>query len=81
MDIAGFTAMSKDVPAEEVIIFLNILFSRFDMLVESHGVQKVRCQLLASAKPRAMGTHPVHTSQVDTVRQRRDGARTSSLAP
>ncbi|KAL6753635.1 hypothetical protein V8C86DRAFT_2722988 [Haematococcus lacustris] len=41
MDIAGFTAMSKDVPAEEVIIFLNILFSRFDMLVESHGVQKV----------------------------------------
>ncbi|GFH24515.1 guanylate cyclase domain-containing protein, partial [Haematococcus lacustris] len=41
MDIAGFTAMSKDVPAEEVIIFLNILFSRFDMLVESHGVQKI----------------------------------------
>ncbi|GFH23496.1 guanylate cyclase domain-containing protein [Haematococcus lacustris] len=40
MDIAGFTAMSKDVPAEEVIIFLNILFSRFDILVESHGVQK-----------------------------------------
>ncbi|KAJ9529772.1 hypothetical protein QJQ45_014550, partial [Haematococcus lacustris] len=46
MDIAGFTAMSKDVPAEEVIIFLNILFSRFDMLVESHGVQKVSKLLL-----------------------------------
>jgi hypothetical protein len=33
--------MSKDVPAEDVLIFLNLLFSRFDMLVERHGVQKI----------------------------------------
>lgn len=37
--------MSKDVPAEDVLIFLNLLFSRFDMLVERHGVQKVGCLL------------------------------------
>ncbi|GFH08277.1 guanylate cyclase domain-containing protein [Haematococcus lacustris] len=63
MDIAGFTAMSKDVPAEEVIIFLNILFSHFDMLVESHGVQKV--DTVSKGKAGSMGEpltplkHPV----------------------
>lgn len=40
-DIVGFTAMSKDVPAEEVIIFLNYLFSRFDNLVSHYHLQKV----------------------------------------
>ena len=30
LDIVGFTSMSKSVLAEEVIVFLNLLFSRFD---------------------------------------------------
>ena len=40
-DLAGFTAMSDKVPAQEVILFLNYLYSRFDKLLESHGVHKV----------------------------------------
>lgn len=34
--------MSRDIPPEEVIIFLNSLFGCFDRLVEKHRVQKVR---------------------------------------
>ena len=41
-DLAGFTAMSGNVSAQEVILFLNYLYSRFDKLLEPHGVHKVR---------------------------------------
>jgi len=41
-DLVGFTSMSRDIPPEEVIIFLNSLFGCFDRLVEKHRVQKVR---------------------------------------
>lgn len=41
-DLVGFTSMSKEVPPEEVITFLNALFGHFDRLVEKHRVQKVR---------------------------------------
>lgn len=46
--------MSKEVPPEEVIIFLNSLFGYFDRLVEKHRVQKVGagnggCSLLSWA--------------------------------
>jgi class 3 adenylate cyclase len=43
-DLVGFTSMSKEIPPEEVIIFLNSLFGYFDRLVEKHRVQKV-CRL------------------------------------
>eukprot|EP00798_Chlamydomonas_sp_ICE-L_P027188 gene27188-2431_t len=41
MDIVGFTSMSKDVEAEAVLTFLNQLFTHFDLLCDSHMVQKV----------------------------------------
>jgi len=41
MDVVGFTTMSKEVAPEQVLSFLNRLFSIFDMLVGMHGVQKV----------------------------------------
>ena len=40
--LAGFTSMSKEVPPHMVMEFLNILFSKFDDLCDSHGVYKVR---------------------------------------
>ena len=41
MDIVGFTSMSKEVPPDAVMTFLNQLFTHFDLLCDSHGVQKV----------------------------------------
>ncbi|KAJ9531398.1 hypothetical protein QJQ45_006894 [Haematococcus lacustris] len=41
MDIVGFTAMSKEVAPETVMVFLNTLFALFDALCDKHGVMKV----------------------------------------
>ncbi|KAJ9515950.1 hypothetical protein QJQ45_016875 [Haematococcus lacustris] len=37
MDIVGFTALSKEVPPEAVMVFLNTLFALFDSLCDKHG--------------------------------------------
>ena len=41
MDIVGFTSMSKEVPPQMVMEFLNMLFSKFDDLCDNFGVYKV----------------------------------------
>ena len=41
MDIVGFTSMSKEVPAQMVMEFLNNLFSKFDLLLDDYDVYKV----------------------------------------
>ncbi|KAF5842754.1 adenylate and guanylate cyclase catalytic domain-containing protein [Dunaliella salina] len=41
MDVCGFTEMSKEVEPHRIMVFLNTLFSRFDKLVDVHGVHKV----------------------------------------
>ena len=41
-DICGFTEISKQVQPQQVMAFLNDLFSRFDNLVDKHKVYKVR---------------------------------------
>ena len=40
-DIVSFTTMCNEVPAQAVMAFLNDLFTKFDALVEQHGVYKV----------------------------------------
>ena len=41
MDIVGFTSMSKEVPPQMVMEFLNSLFSKFDLLLDEYNVYKV----------------------------------------
>ena len=41
-DLAGFTASSSKKTPQEVIGFLNQLFTRFDALVAKHGVEKIK---------------------------------------
>ena len=41
-DLAGFTASSSEKTPQEVIDFLNLLFTRFDALVAKHGVEKIK---------------------------------------
>ena len=41
-DLAGFTAISRKMSANELVNLLNDLFSRFDRLVEEHGAEKIK---------------------------------------
>jgi class 3 adenylate cyclase len=41
-DIVGFTVISGESGAEEVVQFLNLLFTRFDELARKHGVEKIK---------------------------------------
>ncbi len=44
-DVVGFTPMCSAVHPTAVMAMLNDLFSRFDALLDVHGVSKVRCSL------------------------------------
>jgi class 3 adenylate cyclase len=41
-DLVGFTNMSRNMPATDLVSLLNDLFSRFDVLVERHGAEKIK---------------------------------------
>ncbi|KAJ9507019.1 hypothetical protein QJQ45_004685 [Haematococcus lacustris] len=78
MDIVGFTSMSKEVPPEAVMAFLNTLFGHFDNLcdkhadefntvVDSHDVQLSAARVLAFAKDMLAVLMP-HNQQPVVVR-------------
>lgn len=41
-DIVGFTSMSRQMPAVQVVELLNGIFSAFDDLAEKHGLEKIK---------------------------------------
>ena len=41
-DMAGFTARAADTAPEELVRFLNGVFTRLDALVERHGLEKIK---------------------------------------
>ncbi len=41
-DLVGFTVRAAQMPHEEVVALLNEVFSRFDALVEKHGLEKIK---------------------------------------
>ena len=41
-DLVGFTKMSEELPAEQLVDILNTLFSEFDRLTLVHGVEKIK---------------------------------------
>ncbi|GAX81550.1 hypothetical protein CEUSTIGMA_g8978.t1 [Chlamydomonas eustigma] len=41
LDIVGFTVMSNSVKPPDILLFLNQLFTMFDVLADKHNVQKV----------------------------------------
>lgn len=41
-DIVGFTAMAAQVPASEVVAFLDRVFTCFDALADKHGLEKIK---------------------------------------
>lgn len=41
-DIVGFTNLSQQISPEELVRFLNEIFSAFDQLTERHGLEKIK---------------------------------------
>ena len=41
-DLVGFTTLSTHIGPEQVVIFLNEIFSAFDLLIEKHGLEKIK---------------------------------------
>lgn len=62
-DIVNFTPRSASLPPEEVVGFLNRIFSRFDEIAEKHGLEKIKtigdAYMVAAGMPSAVG-NPVH---------------------
>lgn len=60
-DIAGFTPWSEGRPAHAVLEFLNEVFSRFDRLVETHGLEKIKtvgdCYMVVAGAPLPRADH------------------------
>ncbi len=41
-DIVGFTQLASGIPPEELVRSLDDVFSRFDAVVEAHGLEKIK---------------------------------------
>jgi len=62
-DIVGFTPRAADLPPEQVVEFLNRVFSAFDALAGRHGLEKIKtigdAYMVAAGLPTPCGD-PVH---------------------
>jgi adenylate cyclase len=60
-DMAGFTARTGDTTPDELVQFLNRVFSDFDRLVERHGLEKIKttgdAYMVVSGVPRRRADH------------------------
>ena len=60
-DMVGFTAMSRTMTASALVEVLGDLFSRFDLITEKHGLEKIKtigdCYMLAGGVPDPMEDH------------------------
>ncbi len=60
-DIVSFTALSEHTPANELVGFLNDMFTRFDDLSEEHGVEKIKTMgdayMIVAGLPRPRDDH------------------------
>ncbi len=60
-DIAGFTERASDMPPEQLIRFLNRLYSDFDALVDKHGLEKIKISgdsyMVVSGVPQPRADH------------------------
>jgi guanylate cyclase len=60
-DVVNFTPLSATMTPTELVELLNEVFSHFDILVESHGLEKIKtigdCYMVASGVPRPRADH------------------------
>jgi adenylate cyclase len=67
-DIAGFTPAAERLPAEEVVVLLDEIFSAFDELVARHGLEKIKTigdgYLAAAGIPTPRADHAEATARL-----------------
>ena len=67
-DIAGFTPAAERLPAEEVVVLLDEIFSMFDELVARHGLEKIKTigdgYLVAAGIPTPRDDHAQATARL-----------------
>jgi adenylate cyclase len=67
-DIAGFTPAAERLPAEEVVVLLDEIFSAFDELVARHGLEKIKTigdgYLVAAGIPTPRADHAEATARL-----------------
>ena len=60
-DVVNFTPLSATMTPQELVEMLNDVFSQFDLLVEKHGLEKIKtigdCYMVASGVPRPRSDH------------------------
>ena len=60
-DVVDFTIMSEKMTPTELVSLLDEVFSRFDMMVEKYGLEKIKtigdCYMVASGIPRPRADH------------------------
>jgi adenylate cyclase len=60
-DVVDFTPLAQHLPPTEMVSMLDHLFSRFDALVERHGLEKIKtigdCYMAAAGVPNADPAH------------------------
>jgi adenylate cyclase len=60
-DMAGFTEQASETAPDDLVQFLNRVFSDFDRLVERHGLEKIKttgdCYMVVSGVPTARPDH------------------------
>lgn len=60
-DMVGFTKMSRTMNASQLVDLLGDLFSRFDLITEKHGLEKIKtigdCYMLAGGVPEPRNDH------------------------
>ena len=67
-DITGFTPAAERLPAEEVVVLLDEIFSAFDELVARHGLEKIKTigdgYLVAAGIPTPRADHAEATARL-----------------
>ena len=60
-DLAGFTNLAAGVSPDQIVLFLNEIFTGFDLLAEEHGLEKIKTMgdayLAAAGLPVARADH------------------------
>lgn len=67
-DVVNFTHMSAQMTATELVELLNEVFSHFDVLVEKHGLEKIKtigdCYMVAAGVPHPRPDHAQSLSRM-----------------
>jgi adenylate cyclase len=67
-DLVGFTPLTARMPPVDVVNLLNEIFSYFDSLVDTYGVEKIRTigdsYMVAAGAPRPMPDHAIALSNM-----------------